>query len=58
MYSSKMTMLAPMWVLIIIWLILVAVSAVLAFRKWHKVKDFLKKQLFYLWLGATIVFYW
>ena len=56
MDPSKMTILASSWGLMTLWLSLVAVSAVLAFQKWHKTKGSLKRQMFYLWLGATIVF--
>jgi hypothetical protein len=56
MDSSKMMLLASTWTLMTLWLSLVAVSAVLAFKKWQKTKDSLKRQMFYLWLGATIVF--
>jgi hypothetical protein len=40
----------------ILWLCLVAGSVVLAFQKWQKTRNFLKKQMFYLWVGGAIVF--
>ena len=56
MDSSKMTILAPMWGLMILWLGLVAASVILALQKWQKTGDFLKKQMCYLWFGGTLVF--
>ncbi len=56
MGSSKMAMLAPMWVLMALWLTLVAVSGVLAYQKWQKTTGAIRTQLLYLWVGATIVF--
>ena len=56
MSSSKMAMLAPMWVLMVLWLTLVAVSGVLAYQKWQKTTGAIRAQLLYLWVGATIVF--
>lgn len=56
MDASKMMILGLTWALMIPWLSLVAIAAVLAFKKWQRTKDFLKRQMFYLWLGATIVF--
>jgi hypothetical protein len=56
MDSSKMAVLAPMWGLMILWLGLVAASIILAFQKWQKTEDSLKKQMFYLWFGGTLVF--
>jgi len=46
----------PMWLMMSFWLGLVAVSAILAFQKWQRTNNFLKKQMFYLWLGAIFVF--
>ncbi len=56
MDSSKLMMLVPMWTLMTLWLVLVVTSAVLAFQKWQHLQGSLKKQMLYLWLGATIVF--
>jgi len=56
MDASKTTVLAPMWGLMIIWLGFVAASVILAFKKWQKTEDLLKKQMFYLWFGGTLVF--
>jgi len=56
MDASKTTVLAPMWGLMIIWLAFVATSVILAFQKWQKTGDLLKKQMFYLWFGGTLVF--
>ena len=56
MSSSKMAMLAPMWVLMVLWLTLVAVSGILAYQKWQKTTGAIRAQLLYLWVGATIVF--
>ena len=51
-----MMILIGTWVLMIIWLVFVAVSGVLAFRKWKRTKDATRQQMLYLWMGATIVF--
>ena len=56
MDSSKMMPLLAMWVLMSLWLTLVAISVVLAFKKWQATRDSLKKQMLYLWLGGAIVF--
>jgi hypothetical protein len=56
MDSEKMMILAPMLTLMTLWLVLVVTSAVLAFQKWQHLQGSLKKQMLYLWLGATIVF--
>jgi hypothetical protein len=45
-----------MWIIMTLWLGLVAASAVLAFKKWQKTDGFFKKQMFYVWLGGTFVF--
>jgi hypothetical protein len=45
MGSSKMAMLAPMWILMALWLTLVAVAGVLAFRKWHTAEEMLDGML-------------
>ena len=56
MDSSQTTVLAPMWGLMTIWLAFVAISVIVAFKKWQKTEDLLKKQMFYLWCGGTLVF--
>ena len=56
MGSSKMTMLAPMWGLMALWLAFVAVSGVTAYQRWHKMTGAIRTQLLYLWVGAAIVF--
>jgi hypothetical protein len=56
MDASKIMVLGLTWALMIPWLSLVAITAVSAFKKWQRTKDFLRRQMFYLWLGATIVF--
>ena len=56
MGSSNMAMLAPMWVLMALWLAFVAVSGVLAYKKWQRTTGAIRTQLLYLWVGATIVF--
>ena len=56
MTSSTLMAIVSMWILMTLWLVLVATAAVLAFKKWQKTYDFLKKQMFYIWLGGTFVF--
>jgi len=56
MNSSTLMGIISMWFMMSFWLGLVAVSAVLAFKRWQKTIDFWKKQMFYLWLGAVFVF--
>ena len=56
MGSSNMAMLAPMWILMALWLALVAVSGVLAYQRWRNKTGAIRTQLLYLWVGATIVF--
>jgi len=56
MKSSTLMAIMSMWIIMIFWLGIVAASAVLAFKKWQRTYDFLKKQMFYLWLGGTFVF--
>lgn len=56
MDASKMMPLLAMWVLMSLWLTLVAISIVLAFQKWQATRDSLKKQMCYLWVGGAIVF--
>ena len=56
MNSPKIAMLAPMWGLMFLWLALVAVSGVIAWRKWQGTNGAVRTQLLYLWVGAAIVF--
>jgi len=56
MDSSKMMVVIGTWVLMIIWLAFVAVSGIVAFRKWKRGKDATRRQMLYLWMGAAIVF--
>ena len=56
MGSSNMTMLAPMWILMALWLAFVAVSGVLAYQRWRNQTGAIRTQLLFLWVGATIVF--
>ena len=56
MGSSMMAMLVPLWTLMALWLSFVTVSGVLAYKKWQRTSGAIRTQLFYLWLGAAIVF--
>jgi len=56
MNSSTLMAIIFMWILMTLWLGLVAAAAVLAFKKWQNTSGFLKKQMFYVWLGAAFVF--
>ena len=56
MDSSKMIILIATWVLMMLWLAFVVVSGILAFKKWHKTRGSIRTQMFYLWIGAAIVF--
>lgn len=56
MNSSTLMVILSTWALMIFWLGFVIVSAVTAFLKWQNTNDFLKKQMFYLWMGAAFVF--
>ena len=56
MGSSNMAMLVPLWTLMAIWLSFVTVSGVLAYKKWQRTAGSIRTQLFYLWVGAAIVF--
>ena len=51
-----MAMLVPMWILMALWLSFVAVSGVSAYKKWQRTAGSIRTQLFYLWVGAAIVF--
>jgi len=51
-----MAMLAPMWILMALWLTFVAVAGVLAYQQWQMTGGAIKTQFSYLWVGATIVF--
>jgi len=44
------------WGLMIPWLSLVAASGIMALKKWQTAKGSLKKQMFYFWFGALVVF--
>ncbi len=56
MNSPKIAMLAPMWGLMFLWLALVAVSGVLAYRTWRRTVGAMRTQLLYLSVGSAIVF--
>ena len=56
MESSKVMILATTWGLMLAWLAFVVISGVLAFKKWKKTEGSIRRQMLYLWIGATIVF--
>ena len=56
MNSSVLMAIVLTWVLMVPWLSLVVVSGIMAFKKWQKTNGSLKKQMFYFWFGALVVF--
>jgi len=56
MNSATIMTIVSTWALMLIWLVLVAVSGVLAFQKWGKLSDQPRKQMLYLWLGPVFIF--
>jgi len=56
MNSATIMTIVSTWALMLIWLVLVAVSGVLAFQKWEHLSGQPRKQMFYLWMGPVFVF--
>ena len=56
MNSATIMTIVSTWALMLIWLVLVAVSGVLAFQKWGKLSGQPGKQMLYLWLGPVFIF--
>jgi hypothetical protein len=56
MNSATIMTIVSTWALMLIWLVLVAVSGVLAFQKWKHLSGQARKQMLYLWLGPVFIF--
>lgn len=56
MDTSQMMILIATWVLMMVWLCFVSVSAAAAWKKWNRTQGALRVQMCCLWIGSVIVF--
>ena len=56
MDTSTIMAIASTWILMSVWLVMVAIAGVSAFKKWGKLNGLARRQFFYLWLGPLLVF--
>jgi hypothetical protein len=56
MDTSTVMALASTWLLMAVWLVLVAIAGVSAFKKWGRLNGLARQQFFYLWLGPLFIF--
>jgi hypothetical protein len=56
MDTSQLMILIATWILMMVWLSFVAVSASAAFKKWSRTQGAMRVQMCCLWIGSAIVF--
>ena len=56
MDTSTIMAIASTWILMAVWLVMVAIAGVSAFKKWARLNGLARQQFFYLWLGPLFIF--